>query len=381
MIGVDEMESGIPLGRLAGIPLSAHWSVLVILWLFGWSLADSLPSMAPGHSAGIYWLAGLSGSVVLVLSVFAHELTHALVARRYGVEVHGIKMWLFGGIAQLDSEAKDARAEFRIAASGPATSLALAGVFGVAAAALRSVPNADVASAVGWWLAGINVVVGLFNLLPGAPLDGGRILRAYLWKRHGDAERAAMQALRAGRILAYILIGTGLFEFLRGILVGGVWLVFIGWFLLSAARAEEMTRRTRRALSGLSVADVMTAHPHTAPGWISISEFIERYLLGDRHSAYPVEDRNGNITGLITLRQLRSVAPESRVRTLVCDAAIPRDRVPETNVHESITGLLGRLDPACGSRALVVDAGQVVGIVTAEDIIRLVDVRALAAQV
>ncbi|BBX82979.1 site-2 protease family protein [Mycolicibacterium aubagnense] len=374
------MEPGIPLGRVAGIPLSVHWSVLVILWLFGWSLADSLPATAPGHSTGIYWLAGLSGAVVLILSVFAHELTHAFVARRYGVEVHGIQMWLFGGIAQLESEAKDARAEFRIAASGPVTSLILAGLFAAVATALRGVAGADIVTAVIWWLAAINVVVGLFNLLPGAPLDGGRILRAYLWKRHGDAERAATQSLRAGRVLAYMLIGVGLFEFLRGITVGGVWLVFIGWFLLSAARTEQMTRWTRRALAGLAVADVMTAHPHTAPGWISVDEFIQRYLLGDRHSAYPVEDRNGDITGLITLRQLRNIAPELRVSTLVSEAAIPRDRVPETNIHESITDLLGRLDPACGSRALVVDAGRVVGIVTAEDILRLVDVRALAVQ-
>jgi CBS domain-containing protein len=290
-------------------------------------------------------------------------------------------MWLFGGIAQLESEAKDARAEFRIAASGPVTSLILAGLLAGVATVLRGVAGADIVTAVIWWLAAINMVVGLFNLLPGAPLDGGRILRAYLWKRYGDAERAATQSLRAGRILAYMLIGVGLFEFLRGITIGGVWLVFIGWFLLSAARAEQMTRWTRRALAGLSVAEVMTADPHTAPGWISVEEFIQHYLLGDRHSAYPVEDRNGDITGLITLRQLRSVAPELRVSTLVSDAAIPRDLVPDTNVHESITDLLGRLDPACGSRALVVDAGRVVGIVTAEDIVRLVDVRALAVNV
>ncbi|MDR3661003.1 MAG: site-2 protease family protein [Mycobacterium sp.] len=378
-LGGDEMESGIPLGRVAGIPLTVHWSVLVILWLFGWSLAETLPSMAPGHSVAVYWLAGLCGAVVLVLSVFAHELTHAFVARRYGVEVLGIRMWLFGGIAQLGSDAKDPSAEFRIAASGPVTSLGLAGLFAVAAASLRGVAGMDVVTAVIWWLAGINLVVGLFNLLPGAPLDGGRILRAYLWRRHGDEERAAIEALRAGRILAYVLIGFGLLEFLGGVLVGGVWMVFIGWFLLTAARGEQMALVTRRALAGLSVADVMTVRPHTAPGWISVDEFIQRYLLGDRHSAYPVEDRDGSITGLITLRQLRSVAPEMRSSTLVSEAAIPRARVPEADVHESITALLGRLDPACGSRALVVDGGQVVGIVTADDSVRLVDVRGLAA--
>lgn len=374
------MDRGFPLGRVTGIPLSVHWSVLVIVWLFGWSLAESLPSMAPGHSVEIYWLAGLCGAVVLVLSVFAHELTHAFVARRHGVEVQGIKLWLFGGIAQLGSEAKDPSAEFRIAASGPAMSLGLAGLFAAAAAGFRGVAGADVVVAVTWWLAGINMLVALFNLLPGAPLDGGRILRAYLWRRHGDAERAAIDALRGGRIVAYVLIGFGLLEFLAGAVIGGVWTVFIGWFLLTAARAEQAAVQVRGALTGLSVADVVTARPHTAPGWISVDEFIQRYLLGDRHSAYPVEDRDGSITGLITLRQLRSVAPEKRATTLVSEAAIPRDRVPAAELHESITDLLERLNPACGSRAFVVDGGQVVGIVTAEDIVRLVDVRRLAAQ-
>ena len=182
----------IPLGRVAGFPLSVHWSVLVILWLFTWSLAATLPDTAPGHSSSVYWLAGVTGAVVLLASLLAHELTHAIVARRAGVKVLGVKLWLFGGIARLGGEAKTPGTAFRIAASGPAMSLALAAVFAGVAAALRAVGTADVVVAVAWWLAGINLMLGLFNLLPGAPLDGGRILRAYLWRRHGDAVRAAV---------------------------------------------------------------------------------------------------------------------------------------------------------------------------------------------
>jgi Zn-dependent protease/CBS domain-containing protein len=372
------MDGGISLGRVAGFALSVDWSVLVILWLFTWSLAATLPDTAPGHPSNVYWLAGVAGSVVLLASLLAHELTHAIVARREGVKVLGVKLWLFGGIARLGGEAKTPGAEFRIAASGPAMSLALAAIFAGVAAALRGFGTADVVVAVTWWLAGINLILGLFNLLPGAPLDGGRILRAYLWRRRGDAVRAAVGAARAGRVVAYALIGLGLLEFLAGSLVGGVWMAFIGWFLLTAAREEETSVLTRQSLAGVSVADVMTAHPHTAPGWISVEEFIQRYLLGDRHSSYPVENQDGSITGLITLTQLRGVAADRRADTLVRDAAIPRDEVPTAEPHEPLTALLERLGPVAGGRALVVDGGRVVGIVTGSDVTRWIDVRRLA---
>jgi Zn-dependent protease/CBS domain-containing protein len=372
------MDDGVSLGKVAGFPVSIHWSVLVILWLFTWSLASSLPGTTSGHTSTTYWLAGFCGAMVLLASLLAHELTHSIVARRNGVKVVGLKLWLFGGIARLGGEAKTPGTEFRIAAAGPAMSLALAAVFGGVAAVLRAVGTADIVVAVAWWLAGINVVLGLFNLLPGAPLDGGRILRAYLWHRHGDARRASIGAARAGRSVAYALIGLGLVEFLLGALVGGVWMAFIGWFLLTAAREEEAWVLTRDALAGLTVADVMTARPHIAPGWISVGDFIRDYLLGDRHSSYPVEREDGTISGLITLHQLRRVPPADRATTLVGDAAIPLEQVPTARPTEPVTTLIERLEPTAGHRVLVMDAGQVVGVVTASDIARLVDVRRLA---
>jgi Zn-dependent protease/predicted transcriptional regulator len=372
------MGQGIPLGKVFGIPLSIDWSVLVITWLFAWSLATTLPETAPGHSSSSYWLAGVCGAVTLLGSLLAHELTHAVVARHRGVEVLGVKLWLFGGIARLGGEAKTPGTEFRIAVSGPMMSLTLAAVFAGAATGLRGVGAADIVVAVVWWLAGINLILGLFNLLPGAPLDGGRVLRAYLWHRYGDGVRAAVGAARSGRVVAYVLMVMGLLEFLAGSLVGGVWMVFIGWFLFTAARDEEMWIRTRQSLAGVSVADVMTADPHTVPGSISVGDFIDRYLLGYRHSAYPVADPDGSITGLITLAELRGLAPEERGATLVRDAAIPRDQVPVADPHEPFIALLERLARTGGKRALVIDAGRVVGIVTTSDITRLLEVRRIA---
>jgi Zn-dependent protease/CBS domain-containing protein len=351
---------------------------LVILWLFTWSLASTLPSSAPGRSALTYWVAGAIGAVVLLASLLAHELMHAVVARRAGIPVSDVTLWLFGGVTRLGGEAQTAGTEFRIAISGPVTSLALAGVFAALAAVLRNLGAANVAVGVAWWLSGINLLLGLFNLLPGAPLDGGRVLSAYLWRRHGDKVRGELGATRGGRIVGYALIALGLFEFMVASIVTGVWTVFIGWFLLSAAQSEERRILTRQSLSGVRVVDAMTARPHTAPGGISVEDFIQSYVLGDRHSAYPVEGPGGAIVGLITLTQLRQVAPGERGTTLVRDAAMPMDQVVTAAPHEPLTSLLERLAPSGGSRALVVDRGQVVGILTASDISRLIDVHTLA---
>jgi Zn-dependent protease len=368
----------IRLGTAAGFRLGVHWSVLVILWLFTWSLASTLSDTAPGHSVPTYWLAGAVGAMVLLASLLAHELTHAVVARRAGVPVSDVTLWLFGGVTRLGGEAQTAKTEFRIAVSGPVTSLALAGVFAALAVAFRQLGVANIAVGVAWWLSGINLLLGLFNLLPGAPLDGGRVLSAYLWRRHGDKVRGELGAARGGRVVGYALIALGLFEFMVASIVTGVWTVFIGWFLLSAAQSEERRILTRQSLSGVSVVDAMTARPHTAPGGISVEDFIQSYVLGDRHSAYPVEGPSGTIVGLITLAQLRQVAPDARGTTLVRDAAVPMDRVITAAPHEPLVALLGRLTPSSGSRALVMDRGQLVGIVTASDISRLVDVHTLA---
>lgn len=372
------MDDGIRLGKVAGFPVSVHWSVLVILWLFTWSLASILPGMAPGHATTTYWLADFCGAIALLASLLTHELMHSIVARRNGVKVVGLKLWLFGGISRLGGEAKTPGVEFQIAAAGPAISLAFAAGFAGVAAVLRAAGTADIVVAVAWWLAGINAVLALFNLLPGAPLDGGRILRAYLWHRHGDARRAAIGAARAGRFVASALIGLGLLEFLLGSWVGGVWIAFVGWFLLTAARQEETWVLTRESLAGLTVADVMTAHPHVAPGWISVEDFIRDYLLGDRHSSYPVERADGTISGLITITQLRQVPSAQRGTTLVADAAIPLEQVSAARSAEPVEVLMERLEPTAGSRVLVMDDGRLTGIVTPSDIVRLVDVRMLA---
>jgi Zn-dependent protease len=352
--------------------------VLVILWLFTWSLASTLPATAPGYSGEAYWAGGAFGATVLLASLLTHELAHAIVARRAGVKVFDVTLWIFGGVTRLGGHAKTPQTAFRIAVAGPATSLLLAAIFAGAGAVLRTLGAGHIILGVAWWLAGINALLGVFNLLPGAPLDGGQVLRAWLWSRHGDPGRAAVGAARAGRTLAFVLIALGLLEFVAGAMVAGVWLAFIGWFIFTAAHTEETMALTRNALTGIRVREAMTPHPHTTPAWITVQEFIERYLLGDRHSAYPVAEHDGSISGLITLTQLRQVEPSSRSTTCVGEVAMPLSQVPTASPDQLVTALLEQLASAESSRALVVDMGRVVGIVTASDLTRLVDVYRLA---
>jgi Zn-dependent protease len=371
------VREDIPLGRIGGCPVNVNWTVLVILWLFTWSLAASLPRTAPGYPTVIYWLVGVTGAVVLLASLLAHELSHALIARRAGVEVSGVTLWMLGGVAHLGSDAKTPGAQFRIAVAGPIVSLGLSALFGVAAAWMRAAGLPAIVSASAGWLAAINLVLGVFNLLPGAPLDGGRVLQAYLWHRTGDAARAAEGAARSGRILAFIMIGLGMAQILAGAMIAGLWLAFIGVFVHSAARDEERRLRSRQLLTGVRVSDAMTADPRTAPGAVTAENFIEHYLLGGPHSAYPVVLPDGSVLGMITLTQLRQIARERRATSLLRDIAVPLNELATATPSEPVTALLERLIKAPGGRALVLDSGRLVGIVTANDIARLLDARAL----
>lgn len=366
-------------GRLAGFTLTVHWSTLVVFGLLAWSLAAvRLPAQAPGAGDAAYLAAALATGAAFFASVLAHELGHAVVARRHGVEVQELRLWLLGGVARLSDEARTPGADLRIAGVGPAVSLALAATAGLAAAGLGALGAPDLTVAAVAWLAGINAVLAAFNLVPAAPLDGGRVLRAALWAWRGDRTWAAVAAARAGQAFGYLLVGLGLADVFFGAGVGGgLWFVLLGWFLLNAARAEADGAVVRDRLGGLRVADVMSADPVRGPSWLTVADFLEDYVLRTRHATFPVESFEGRVDGLVTLRRLKAVPADERVATRVRDVACPIAAVPTASPDEPLVDLLPRLASGGDGRALVFEDGRLVGIVSPADVARALEVAEL----
>jgi Zn-dependent protease len=376
------MNQNIHLGEVDGIPVGANWSVLVIFFLFAWELADLiLPAYHPHQGQAVYWATAVVTTAILFACLLAHEVSHAVVAKRNGIRVRQITLWLFGGVSELESEALTPAVDFRVAVVGPLTSFVLAGVFGVVGLLFHQAGGVAgvVGSAVGW-LAWINLFLGAFNLLPGAPLDGGRVLRAAEWKRTGDRVRAASTAADAGEVLGFVLVGLGVLEFLT-VSFTGLWLVFLGWFLLSAARAEKNDVVMRSSLAGIRVGDVMTANPVTFPSTMTVAQLVDDQLHHFRFSTYPLVGLDGRLEGLATMGRIRHVPAHLRATTRLVDIACPMTEVPLSSPGEPLPDLLQRMQTAPDGRALVLgDGGRLVGIVSPSDISRLVQLSMLRSQ-
>lgn len=367
---------GIRIGTIAGFELRVHWSTLIIFGLLTFSLAAAqLPDQAPDASDAAYVVAALIAGAAFYVALLAHEVSHAIVAERNGIEVDRLTLWLLGGLAELRGEPESPGADLRIAGVGPLVSLAFGAIAAGAAVLLQAAGASDLVVATTAWLAGINVILAVFNLIPAAPLDGGRVLRAALWAWRGDRSWAASKAARAGEIFGYTLIGIGLLSLLYpGI--GGLWFLVLGWFLINAARAEQLQTQVRDQLGDLPVERVMTPNPSVAPADATVAEVLDDYVLRQRHSAFPLRDADGKLAGLITLERLRSVAPDQRATTPVRSVACPVGEVVTVQPDEPLVDLLPRLNSCGDGRALVLRNGELVGIVTPTDVTRVLDVAA-----
>ncbi len=376
------MGQNIRLGKIAGIPIGLNWSVLFIFFLFAWELADLvLPEDHPHDSVAVYWVAGIATTILLFVSLLGHEVAHAVVAKRNGIQVRRITLWLFGGVSELESDALTPGGDFRIAVVGPMTSFAFAGAFGLLVLLLHQVGEGAgvVASALGW-LAWINLFLGGFNLIPAAPLDGGRVLRAALWKRSGDRIRAATSAAQAGQAFGYILVALGVLEFFT-VSVLGLWFVLLGWFLLSAARGEERSGIMRDSLADVHVRDIMTPHPTAFDPSMTVADLLENHFHGYHFSSYPLVGAQDRVEGLTSMRRLRHVPPHLRGTTRLIDAASPVSELPVATPGEPLVELLQRMEASPDGRAIVLDnAGRLVGIVSPSDVARYVQVAMLRSQ-
>jgi Zn-dependent protease len=365
------MTASIRFGRIAGIPVGANWSALLIALLFAWSLGgELLPAQVPGLAPAAYWLAGAAGAGLFLASLLAHEIGHALVARRAGLRVRGITLWLLGGVAQLEDEPASPRDELRVAIVGPAISLALAGAFGVAAAALSVVGAPALLVVVAAWLALGNVALGVFNLLPAAPLDGGRVLRGLLWRRHGNRVRAAVTATRAGVWVGTGLVAYGLLGAFTGWGIGTLWTALVGWFLVIAARQERELALLGGGLDrGLRAAQVMTPAPAVAPAWFTVDAFLRNYVEPWQAAALPLRGFDGHPAGVVTAAALYAVPADRRHIVRAGDVAIPMSALVLVGPDEPVADLAARL---AGGRtvAVVVSGGQLLGLITAADLAR-----------
>jgi Zn-dependent protease/CBS domain-containing protein len=366
------------LGTIAGIPVGVHWSVLLIMLLLGQGLATAvLPAGAPGGSTGAYWIVALAVTVLFLGSLLAHELSHAIVARHYGVSVRRITLWLLGGMAELESEPPHARADLLVALAGPLASLGAAALFGAAAGGLYLTGLAPLAWVALAWLALVNAVLAVFNLLPGAPLDGGRVLRAALWWWRGDRAFAARTAARAGMVVSILMIAGGTLQVLWLADIGGLWLVLLGWFLLFAGQAEQADARLRSALSGVLVRDAMTPPPPVA-GYVTqrLDDFITVAAAHRPADAYPVLDPDGRPAGLVTLFSLARLSPAQRADKTLRDVRFPLDRLtvlsPDDPLEEAARRVATTRLPC-----LVISQGLLVGLLTPADLSRTIDLHTL----
>ncbi|MEU8801081.1 site-2 protease family protein [Spirillospora sp. NPDC048819] len=365
------MKQTFRLGTIRGIPFGIHWSVLVIMVLITDILARSvLPAADPAASTGTRWAVAAVAAALFLASLAAHELAHAFVARRHGVRVGSVTLWMLGGVAELADEPPNARADLRIAGVGPLTSAAAAAAFAgfAATGAALGVPATVIASLS--WIAATNGLIAVFNLLPGAPLDGGRILRAVLWRRHGDKAGANRTAARAGRMLGGAMIVGGLVVVLLVSFLSGLWLALVGWFIAGSARAEERWTDLREAAEGLRATDIMAPHPDHGWSWQHAGTFIEGVALRSRQSVFLVVNVTGDPIGAVTVERLALVQPrDARVRLGDLSVPLPSERVVGPDVPV-IT--LFHLPPVVGDLVAVVASDhRLLGIITTGDIQRM----------
>jgi len=360
----------VTLFRLFGFEIRIDWSWLIIAVLITWSLAQGVfPTYYEGLAASAYWWMGVAGALGLFASVVAHELSHSLVARRFGLTMRGITLFIFGGVAEMEEEPQNAKAEFWMAVAGPAMSvlvgLAFYGLSLWSRSAGWPVPLAEVIA----YLWPINLVLAAFNLLPAFPLDGGRVLRSVLWARTGRLQRATRIASVIGSGFGFALIGLGVFFAVRGDVFGGIWWALIGLFLRGASQVSYQRLLARRALQGEPVRRFMKPDPVTVPSFISVEQFVEETVYRHHFQMYPIIDE-GKFSGCITTRDVKAIPrhewAQHTVRELAGTCSVDNTISPDADATEA----LARMTRTGTSRLMVVQGDALVGILTLKDLLQ-----------
>jgi Zn-dependent protease/CBS domain-containing protein len=370
-MSVSGRTDHIQIARVIGIPIYLHFSWLIIFGLIVWTLSTGyFPAQYPDLPASSYWAKGLVASLLFFVSILLHELGHAVVARRHGLSTQSITLFIFGGVAQLEKDPRDGRAEFWMAAAGPAVSLVLAGLFYACATLPFLGPSA---AAVAKYLALINLILALFNLVPAFPMDGGRLLRGALWGPLGKA-RATRIASGAGTFFAFALIFSGVFSLLRGDALGGLWYVLIGWFIKDASAASYQQVRLDEALRGVTVADAMVEDVVTVPSTGSVAEAAREQFMRTGYGGYPVT-RGEAVVGLLCLKDVLKLSAEERDATSVQGAMRPLTDAIVTEPDAPLPVAIAKMAQAGTARLLVMHGERLVGLLTMHGVIRRLRVR------
>jgi len=367
------MPGSLRIGTIAGIDIFLHVSWLIILVLLTWSLATGwFATFYPGWSPFTYWVVSVLAALLLFASVLLHELAHSLVARQRGLPVKNITLFIFGGISNLEQEPTNAGVEFQMSLVGPLTSLLIGGL-SFLLLVLIGRGSSPLAAILGY-LAAANIVLGLFNLLPGFPLDGGRVFRSIIWKVSGSLSMATRAATLVGQAMAYLLILGGIWLLFRGNLLAGIWIGFLGWFLLTGAQSAHAQFRLQTMFKGVSVGQVMNSSPVTVPANISLQKLVDEFLLphGWRSAFVMQVDQ---LVGLITLSDIRHTPREQWGQTPVGHAMIPVERLHVVSPQQSIKEVVPLMVAQDVNQLAVIEEGRLVGVLSREDIMRSLQIR------
>jgi Zn-dependent protease/predicted transcriptional regulator len=367
------MPGSLRIGKIAGIDIYIHVSWIIILVLLTVSLATGwFPQLYPGWSTATYWVTGFISSLLLFASVLLHELAHSLVARRRGLPVKSITLFIFGGVSNIEQEPKSPGIEFQMAVVGPLTSLLIGIVCFLLQLPLRGT-NSPLEGVL-FYLAVTNLLLGVFNLIPGFPLDGGRVLRSIVWKITGSMRQATRAASITGQVIAYLFILLGVWLFFTGNILNGIWLGFIGWFLLSAAQSANSQVMLASVFRGVTVGEVMNPTPTTVPANISLQHLVDAYFLpgGLRYALVMQAD---HLVGLITLSDIRHIPREQWEQVLVSYAMIPVERLHVVSPQQSLSEVLPLMAGHDVNQLPVVQNGALVGIVSRDAIVHYLEVR------
>jgi len=364
------MRNTIELGKIFGIQIRIDYSWFIIFLLITWSLASHyFPHYYPGWRPLTYWIVGLMTCLVFFASVLAHELSHSLVSRAHGITVRDITLFIFGGAAQITSEPERPGKEFLMAFAGPLVSIVIALLFRFVVLLMAS--PAHPLSALAYWLSRINLILAMFNLIPGFPLDGGRLLRAVVWKISGNFKKATRIASVAGQFVAFLLIFFGMFMFFTARFLNGIWFVFIGWFLNNAAERSYRLVALKDTMRGVTVEEAMVKECYGVSGDITLEQLIYEHIIRGAYRCLPVIEE-GRVVGLVTMHQVKEIPRPAWNTTTVREVMIPLDKTKAVKPSDPLFSVFETMTREDISQLPVVRDGELVGIIGRDSILSFI---------